>query len=54
MGTSEPQLHRIGWIISRPITAVSPSSQIVLSAHLAGPSHRMIDPAIGRRARQEA
>jgi hypothetical protein len=29
MGSSEPPLGRIGWIISRPVTAVSPSGQIV-------------------------
>jgi hypothetical protein len=54
MGAFEPLLRRIGWVISRPITAVSPSGRIVLSAHLAGSSPRPIDPAMGRRLREGA
>jgi hypothetical protein len=36
------------------ITAVSPSGHVVLSAHLDGPSRRLIDAAIGRRLREGA
>jgi hypothetical protein len=53
MGASELPLRRIGWIISRPTTAVSASGQIVLSARPAGPSRRLIDPAKDGRATEE-
>jgi hypothetical protein len=53
-GLAEPPLRHIRWMISRPITAVSPSGQIVLSAHLAGPSRPLIDPLMGRRVRERA
>jgi len=54
MGAFELPLGRIGWIISQPVAAVSPPGQIVLSVHLAGPSRRLIDPAMGERPREGA